>query len=230
MQPPVNQENEIYLMNFLFDYPLSGSFIDHKGQFCEEEHNPSLLGGATNLPALERSRNWLKLEGTHIGPLEYFSPTGRSWVDHGEISTSTLLIRRPQQPAAPLDSVAVSKQKGAGVLIRLAPTRILASRISASDLKIELAICFGNSDPTLQEFASPFREGQDGPVRTTFIFEAMGPNQLDKSWCFAIGEIQRWPDSPNKTGRYGFALGIRVYGLDEYPLDFSMDPEMDVSI
>jgi hypothetical protein len=205
-------------MNFLFDHPLNCLAANHKGQFCEEQHGVPRPDGHEDIPPLEKSRNWLKLQGTHVGPLEYFSPMGRIWQDQGEISSSTLLIRRPSEPI------------GAGVLVRIASSSKSARGIDASTLEVELAICFGNADPTLQEYASPFREGADGPLRTTFIKDRRGPNQPDRSWCFDIGEIRRWPESQNRTGRYGFALGIRVYGLDEYPLDFSMDPEMDVSI
>jgi hypothetical protein len=66
---------------------------------------------------------------------------------------------------------------------------------------------------------------------TTFIETKQPPNvAADKSWCFTIGTVEKWPGLWNQTGRYGFAVGIRVYGLETDPVDYSMDPEMDVSI
>lgn len=212
MANQVKNVSEIYLMNFLFDLQLGG-YGSFNGQFLDEPLT-------TPQPALlERSKNWLILQGTHAGKLEDFIAAGKAWTDHGDISASTLLIRPPS-----------NQEHGAGVLIRVALGPGPSEKAQTGTLEVELAICFGNANPARQAYASPFKEIPPGVVRTTFHWSPMPPNQPDGSWCFDIGEVLEWPQRRNELHRYGFALGIRVHGAGDPPLDFSMDPEMDVSL
>jgi hypothetical protein len=120
---------------------------------------------------------------------------------------------------------------GSSVLIRVALGPGQSLKWKTEEITVELAICFGNADPARQELASPFKEmpPPNGVVRTTFHWDPIPYNQQDGSWCFDIGEVLEWPKKKNRLHRYGFALGIRVHTASG-SFDFSMDPEMDVSI
>lgn len=202
----------MYTLNLLFNFgQTNGRFDGDKA------------GGV-----LGKSKNWLRLktaiepEPANPDPAVFDPERPAIWKDLGEAGT-LLLHRTPADPGTICIRVAASPVDATTV----PPTPALPANAT-----VQLVVTFGRPVRANQSQASPFVDGAEPSVKTTFVFgpiQRNSPAAAPVAWFFPLGKIA--PPAagrdPDLADRYEFSVGVIVTsgGLTRH---YGEDPEMDV--